>query len=161
NPMKLPGPWKDGYVLDYHTTSSAWTGDPYRYDTKRTELGDRVYGLKYGGAAGMVTDIADTVTQFMASWNPKVDCIVPAPPSRSRAVQPVAQIARELGARLGLPVREDVLVKARETPQMKNIGDWSQRAALLAEAIQAGSGSLTARQVLLVDDLIESGATLR
>lgn len=161
NPMGLPGPWVEGYVLDYHTVSSAWTGDPYHYDTKRTELGDRVYGLKYGGAAGMITDIVDTAERFVREWNPKIDCIVPAPPSRGRASQPVVSIARELGTRLGLQVSEDALVKAEATPQMKNIREWSERAKLLGKAIQAGPGDVKGKSILLVDDLIESGSTLR
>jgi hypothetical protein len=65
NPMRLPGPWADGRVLDFHTVSSTWTGDPYHYDTKRTELGDRVYRLKYGGASGLITDVVDTAEMFV------------------------------------------------------------------------------------------------
>lgn len=49
NPIKLPPrPWVDGYVLDYHTVSSTPTGDPYyRFDTKRTELGELLFRMKY------------------------------------------------------------------------------------------------------------------
>jgi predicted amidophosphoribosyltransferase len=117
NPMKLPGPWTDGRVLDFHTVSSAWTGDPYHYDTKRTELGDRVYGLKYGGASGLLTDVVDTAEMFAKDWKPKVEYVVPAPPSRSRNSQPVVEIAKELASRLSLPVCEDALVKVETTPK--------------------------------------------
>ncbi|MGH9740206.1 MAG: hypothetical protein ACRD4Q_16475 [Candidatus Acidiferrales bacterium] len=48
NPMRLAsGPWVDGFVLDYHTISSTPTGDPYyRFDTKRTPLGELLYQTK-------------------------------------------------------------------------------------------------------------------
>ena len=142
NPMKLQGPWNEGYVLDYHTISSVWTGDPYRYDTKRTELGERVYGLKYGGANILITDVVDTVEAFIGTWKPAIDSLVPAPPSKSRAFQPVVEIVREIAARLGLPPCEDAVVKVNETPQMKNIGQWSEREKLLQVAIQEGPETL-------------------
>lgn len=46
--MKLaPHPYVEGYALDYHTVSSTPTGDPcHRFDTKRTELGERLFRLK-------------------------------------------------------------------------------------------------------------------
>jgi competence protein ComFC len=161
NPMRLSGPWTDGHVLDFHTVSSTWTGDPYRYDTKRTELGDRVYGLKYGGASGVITDIVDTAEMFVKEWGPGVECVVPAPPSRGRKLQPVVEIAKGLAARLDLPVCENALVKAETTPQMKNIREWYEREKLLRKAIEPGPADLRGKSILLVDDLIESGSTLR
>ena len=44
---------------------------------------------------------------------------------------------------------------------MKNIDDWSERQKVLAEAVQAGPDDVKGRAILLFDDLIESGATLR
>ena len=85
---------------------------------------------------------------------------MPAPPSRFRNPQPVVEIAKGLAARLGLPIREDALVKATPTPQMKNI-ERSEREKILRQAIQAGPANLTGRSALLVDDLIQSGSTLR
>ena len=45
--------------------------------------------------------------------------------------------------------------------QMKNIDDWAERQRVLLEAIQRGSGDVTGKSILIVDDLIESGSTLR
>ena len=161
SPMKITGPWTDGRVLDFHTVSSTWTGDPYRYDTKRTELGDRVYGLKYSGASGFIPDIVDTAEAFVREWKPEVDCVVPAPPSRSRNSQPVVEIARALATHLSLPSCENALVKVEATPQMKNIREWSEREKLLRKAIQAGPANLRGQSILLIDDLIQSGSTLQ
>src|SRR5271169_4835676 len=100
NPIKLPAiPWVEGYVLDYHTVSSTPTGDPYyRFDTKRTELGELLFRMKYrGGGDAVLADIVDTASQFIGSWKPPIDCIVPAPPSTARKAQPVVEIARALG----------------------------------------------------------------
>lgn len=163
NPMKLPPtPWVEGYVLDYHTVSSTPTGDPYyRFDTKRTALGELLFRLKYRGASDAINDVVDTVEQFLKEWKPPVDCMVPTPFSLARKTQPVAEVARMLAMRLGLPLCENAVVKIKETPQMKNIDDWSERQKLLGEAIQAGQSNVKDKCVLLFDDLIESGATLR
>jgi len=162
--MKLPPrPWVEGYVLDYHTVSSTPTGDPYyRFDTKRTELGELLFRLKYrAGGSAVVADIVDTAEQFVGGWKPPIDCVVPAPPSLTRTTQPAVELARELAGRLRLPVFEDAIVKVKTTPQMKNIDDWSERQRVLAEAVQAGRDDVRGKSILLFDDLIESGSTLR
>ncbi len=163
-PMKLPpSPWVDGYVLDYHTISSTPTADPYyRFDTKRTELGELLFRLKYrGGGTAVLADIVDTAEKFVREWKPPIDCVVPTPPSLTRKTQPAVEVARELAAHLGLPVCENAVVKIKATPQMKNIDDWSERQKVLAEAVQAGPSDVKGKSVLLFDDLIESGSTLR
>jgi predicted amidophosphoribosyltransferase len=164
NPMKLPPkPWVEGYVLDYHTVSSTPTGDPYyRFDTKRTELGELLFRLKYrAGGSVVVTDIVDTAEQFVGGWKPPIDCVVPAPPSLTRKTQPAVEVARGLAARLCIPVFENAIVKVKTTPQMKDIDDWSERQRVLAEAVQAGQDDVRGKSILLFDDLIESGSTLR
>jgi len=164
NPVKLPPkPWVEGYVLDYHTISSTPTGDPYyRFDTKRTDLGELLFRMKYrAGGNAVLTDIVDTAEQFVRGWNPPINSLVPAPPSQTRNTQPAVEIARGLAVRLGLPLCENGVVKVKATPQMKNIDDWSERQRVLSEAIQSGPGDVRGKSVLLFDDLIESGATLR
>jgi len=162
--MKLAtGPWVEGFVLDYHTISSTPTGDPYyRFDTRRTDLGELLYQLKYrAGGAVPVADIVDTADQFLQKWRPPIDSVSVVPASQSRRVQPAVEIARALAVRLTLPLCENAVVKIKPTPQMKNIEDWAERQKVLAEAVQAGPDDVRARTVLLFDDLIQSGATLR
>ena len=164
SPMKLaPRPWVEGYVLDYHTVSSIPTGDPYyRFDTKRTALGELLFLLKYRlGGSTVIADIVDTAVKFIGEWKPTVDCIVPTPPSLTRKTQPVVELAREIATRLGFPVFEDAVIKVKVTPSMKNIDDWSERQRVLAEAVQVGSNDVLGKSILLFDDLIESGSTLR
>ena len=165
SPVRLVwGPWDDGYTLDRHTISSVPTGDPYRWDTKRTELGQLVYELKYGKNWGALESIVETAEDFIRNqWEglPALECIVPAPPSVSaRGLQPVAAIARALASRLAVEVCEKAVEKIRPTPQMKNVGDWAQRRQTLREAIQRGTGNVEGKRVLIFDDLMESGSTL-
>ena len=165
DPVKLEGPWTDGYVLDRHTISSVPTGDPYfPFETKRTELGELLYQFKYRNKIDVLEGIVDTAEEFIRHhWQglPRFDCIVPAPPSATRQAQPVMTLARELAQRLGIPTCEDAVVKVKATLEMKNISDWVQRATVLAEAIRKGEGDVKSKCILLFDDLTESGSTLR
>ncbi|MFZ0818656.1 MAG: phosphoribosyltransferase family protein [Candidatus Acidiferrales bacterium] len=160
NPMRLDGPWIEGFVLDFHTISSVPIG--YRqYDTKRTELGELLYNFKYRGANSLLGDICDTAEQFVREWKRQIDYIVPAPPSIGRTSQPVVELARELAKRLGIPVCEDALVKVKWTESMKNIPDRLDREKVLKEAVQSGKGDVRGKSVLLFDDLFDTGSTLR
>ena len=49
NPKEISGKWRAGWALDAHTLSSIHLGNQM-FDTKRTELGELVYLLKYNMA---------------------------------------------------------------------------------------------------------------
>jgi predicted amidophosphoribosyltransferase len=164
SPRRVPGCWDDGFALDLHTRGSDFLGyDEYghaQFDTTRTELGELLYKLKYKGDLSAIAPIARAVADFVASWNPGVDVIVPAPPSRRRPVQPLFQIADEVGGLLGLPVDKQSARKTEETPELKNVFDYAKRLELLADAHSVDSDALRNRRILLLDDLYRSGATL-
>src|SRR2546428_5645896 len=65
DPMKLLGPWADGYVLErQHTLTSEFLGhDSFgnpQFDTKRTELGELVFRLKNRNDKNTLDPIAET-----------------------------------------------------------------------------------------------------
>ena len=166
NPQKIPGPWTSGYSLDRHVESSVPTGGltPGGYtefDTKRTELGELVYRLKYGGKKENISEIAEAVLEFVrGGWGDSFDAVVPAPPSVTRSAQPLIEIARAVAEGLRLPLKADAVAKVKTTTQMKNV-PISGRPDLLRDAIQKGASAVADQRVLLLDDVIESGATLR
>ena len=61
HPMRVPGSWREGYVLDYHTKSSEFLGyDEYghpRFETIRTEVGELLYRLKYRGRKDALAEL--------------------------------------------------------------------------------------------------------
>jgi len=163
NPRAMHGAWDDGRTLDLHVSSSEFLGyNEYGhplFETTRTELGELLYRLKYKGDQSVIAPIAHATFDFIREWNPGIDVIVPAPPSRDRPVQPLFQIADEVGRLLGLPVDRTSLHKAKATPELKNV-DRDQRLDLLAAAHSLKDGAFSGRRVLLLDDLYQSGATL-
>ncbi|MGI8784048.1 MAG: ComF family protein [Acidobacteriota bacterium] len=164
DPMKLPGPWSDGYVLEQqHTLSSEFLGHDSlgnpQFDTRRTELGELVFRLKNRNDKNTLDPIAETAVQFIEGWNPSFDLIVPVPPSRKRVYQPVTEIAKAIGGRLSLPVNEAAVAKRRDTPELKDVFDYRERIRLLEGAFQVDTDAVRGKRILLVDDLYRSGAT--
>jgi competence protein ComFC len=164
NPTRIPGRWSNGYTLDLHTTGSDLAGhDGYghpQFASKRSELGELLYRLKFRGDKSVVSEIAEVVRTFAESYLPKVDLIVPVPPSTPRKEQPVILIAHAIGARIGIPVFEDCVWKVRETSQLKNVFDFEERSRLLDGAFEIDRFVANGKTVLLFDDLYRSGATL-
>jgi competence protein ComFC len=156
------GLWIEGFVLDRHVISShpiGYVGEHMQFETTRSPLGELVYQLKYRN--GPVSDIVETAVVFVTErWASVIDCVVPPPPSLHRTKQPAVMIAAGVATSLGLPSLAAAAVKASATPQMKNVA-LHERTPLLSAAIQAGTDAVRGRRVLLIDDLWETGSTLR
>jgi predicted amidophosphoribosyltransferase len=165
NPTRIPGRWREGFALDYQTISSTYIGDDEfghpLFDTRRTELGELLYRLKYKSDESTVEELADAAARFVRSWNQEMALIVPVPPSRSnRPFQPVIALATSLSERLAIPVRTDCVVRVKELPEMKDVYDYDTRLKLLQGAHQVAQTLVEAKKVLLFDDLFRSGATM-
>jgi predicted amidophosphoribosyltransferase len=165
NPKKIPGSWSQGYVLDVHTLQSEFLGhDEFGhpiFDTKRSEIGELLYRLKYKNDASVLEEIVETTARFIRSWKLiQLDFILPTPPSKRRSNQPVMRIAKGLSESLKVPLCSDCIVKIRETAELKNVYDYHERLKLLENAFEVKSTKLKGATVLLFDDLYRSGATM-
>jgi predicted amidophosphoribosyltransferase len=164
HPTRIPGRWRDGYALDHHTVSSTYVGDDQygraQYDTKRSDLGELLYRLKYRGVVSVVPEIADAAASFLRTWNPRVELVVPVPASRARPAQPVLLLGEALAERLQIPFVPDCVSRVREVRQLKDVVDYDERSRLLAGTHAVDRGKVQGRRVLLVDDLYRSGATM-
>jgi len=164
NPRKIDGPWTDGRVLDLHSSGSEFLGhDEFgreQFDTRRTEVGELLYRLKYRNDASALDEIGTVAEKFIRSWRIKFDVIVPAPPTRTRRVQPLHQITDELSRRFEVPVAKAVSKKAAGAAELKNLREFHERQAVLQGALAVNGRQIVGKRVLLVDDLIRSGATL-
>ena len=164
NPRKIDGPWADGRVLDLHSTGSEFLGyDEYgheQFNTRRTEVGELLYRLKYRNDASAIEEIGTIAEKFIRTWRIKFDVIVPAPPTRTRRVQPLHQIAAELARRFNAPLVKAVSKKAAGAAELKNLREFHERQAVLKDALVVNGRAIAGKRVLLLDDLIRSGATL-
>ncbi len=163
-PMRIPGRWREGYVLAFHTLSSTYLGDDEfghpQFDTRRSEVGELLYQLKYQGNEAVVGELVETAARFVeSSWKPGVTMLVAVPPSRARASQPVLVLAEALAKRLNVAFTGDTVVRTREVPELKNVFDYEERLRILTGLYRVTS-DVPGQSVLLVDDLYRSGATM-
>jgi competence protein ComFC len=164
DPLRLEGPWAEGYVLErQHTLSSEFLGhDSFghpQFETTRSELGELVFRLKNRADRTTLEPIAEAAANFLSGWGIPIDAIVPVPPSLRREFQPVIEIAQAIGEQLGKRVLVEAVTKVRETPQLKDVFGLAERQSLLEGAFAVDSGAIKGQRVLLVDDLYRSGAT--
>lgn len=163
-PMQIPGRWRAGYVLDYHTLSSTYLGDDEyghpRFDTKRSEVGELLYRLKYRSDKSVLDELVKVAARFVQEWNPGVTILVPVPPSRVRTEQPVHLIAKRLGDSIGIPVDLNGVTRVKEIPQLKNVYAYDERLRLLNGAHRVEASVVKGKKILLFDDLYRSGATM-
>lgn len=164
NPRKLKGPWVEGFALDLQTTASTFLGyDAYghpTFETQRPPIGELLYRLKNRGDATAIEPIVEAARDFLISWNPKVEAIVPVPPSNTaRKRQPVTEVVAALSKATNIPLCESCVSKVKSTSQLKNIFDYSKRAEILAGAFTVDERKTRGKRLLLFDDLYRSGAT--
>ena len=165
SPKQIRGEWTSGYTLDVHTLSSEYIGDDEyghsQFDTKRSEMGELLYRLKYKSDKSVLKIIVDTVVEFVNSQGWESDVLIPVPPSRmTRSFQPVLAVAKSVSKSLGIHLCSDCVVKIKETPELKNIYEFDERMDLLRDAYAIVIREVAERKVLLFDDLYRSGATL-
>jgi competence protein ComFC len=87
--------------------------------------------------------------------------IVPVPPSDTgRRRQPVLEVAEQINGMSGIEISQAGVTKIKQTQQLKNVYDYKERMALLRDAFAADASSISAKRVLLFDELFRSGATM-
>ena len=123
---------------------------------------EAIHNLKYRN----LRSIAPTLGLLFARWlesNPVPgEVLVPVPLHRrrlrNRGYNQSALLAKEVGKRAGLPVRDDVLVRIRDTPPQVSLSH-EERLRNVAESFKC-SGDVRGLKVILVDDVVTTGSTM-
>ncbi|HET9075396.1 MAG TPA: phosphoribosyltransferase family protein [Acidimicrobiales bacterium] len=129
---------------------------------------------KYRGERSLAGVFAATMSSYIsahACWFEEFDLITAVPSylgaGARRSWDPVGTILAQLPGRLGhgWEVLPGVIIKRRETPGMAGLG-WAQRQAVacgpLRQALAVPDPGLVAgSQVLVLDDVLTEGSTLR
>lgn len=162
-PIELFGKWRRGWALHVHTISSTPRGyNEYghmQFDTLRPEIAEHLHRLKYRADSSAASPIAQAAVQYLKPAKRKFSLIVPAPPSRQRAVQPVLILAEAISHELQIPYANCITVNATG-PELKNLKDQAQRDEALKGRYAVNPKDTAGKNILVVDDLYNSGGTL-
>jgi ComF family protein len=121
--------------------------------------------LKHGNQFALATPLGLLLGEALANAKPGegFDCLVPVPLHRqrlrARGYNQAVEIARPLARQLGLPLETGLLRRARRTPPQQGLSA-DQRSRNLRNAFTL-AGQLRGGRVLLVDDVMTTGATVR
>jgi len=139
--------------------------DPPHFDRviAATRYGFPVDGLiqacKYGGRLATIRALAAMLNRHRPQ---QADLIVPMPLSaqrlRERGFNQALELARALAGSAKAPVNAAVCVKMRETAPQTRL-PWKQRRKNIRGAFVA-LGDLTGKHVVVVDDVLTTGATM-
>lgn len=126
---------------------------------------DVIHQYKYKRAVWFEPFLTDLLLRQAAPVLQKEnwDCLVPAPlhpiKLREREFNQAGQLARALGAAVGLPVEEGFVRRVKATRTQTQL-TRPERAANMAKAFACRDGSpARGRRIILIDDVLTTGAT--
>lgn len=159
HPVKLGNSWKIAYALDVHTISSVPDGFG-GFNTERSQLGQLIYDLKYGGRKKNAGKVARVMADWIRRKYPyhRIDSLAAIPPSEKRTYQPVLEIVKKLSELLAIENCSSRIKKVKQTRSLKTLFDPSERRKELSNAFQVDA-EVAKKRILLVDDLFRSGET--
>lgn len=126
-----------------------------------------IWQLKYRGRTGNAAMLAKLLLRYLETCNLKLETfsIVPVPLSktrlRKRGYNQSLLLAKILSENLKLPVVENALIRAKDTPPQAEVKDWEARKTNIQNCFGiADSELIKNKNIILVDDVFTSGATL-
>lgn len=134
----------------------------FRYDTLSRRL---VLPLKYADRTELATALAPLMARAGAPLLARAEVLVPVPLHRARLLarryNQAALLARALSRLSPLPMALDALIRTRATAPLAALGA-AARAETVRDAFALRPGreaAVAGRRVLLIDDILTSGAT--
>ena len=123
-----------------------------------------VHRFKYGGHTYLTPFLADGMYRCWLRYGSGLpDVVAPVPLHRrkasTRGYNQAELLAREVAGRLAIPFA-DLLVRTRHTGQQAVLGGRQRRENVKDAFRRLPGASVSGRQILLVDDVLTTGATL-
>lgn len=136
------------------------TLSPFIY---KDEVRKAVIKFKSDNAIYLAEPMAKLMAKRIKEENLEFDIILPIPLSekslKKRGYNQSELLANEIGKLLDKPVRNDILLKVKETKHQKELG-FNDRQNNLKDAFQIKhSKDIKDKKILLVDDIMTTGAT--
>ena len=134
---------------------------PFRFDGVMRQA---IYQLKYRNLRALAVPLAKLLQDYLTTSHVPGEALVPVPLHqkrlRQRGYNQSHLLAQELGKLINLPVVDDCLIRLRHAPPQARTSTVNERRSNVANAFTCRNHRLQDKQVLLVDDVSTSGATL-
>ncbi len=140
----------------------------YRFE-KGCGLQTLLHQLKYTGAVGIGLWLGEQLGRAIRDKTAdlQLEAIVPVPlhvvKKRERGYNQSVQVAKGIGRIVGLPVMPDVIRRTRYTPTQTALDIAGRKANMDGAFVvpRKHCAEIRGRRLLLVDDLVTTGATVR
>lgn len=123
-----------------------------------------VHDLKYHHLKALSAPMADYLAEYVRQNPIPGDVLMPVPIHQNRIKQrgynQSALIAGHLGKKLGIPVVTTCLVRSKDSLPQARTTNVEQRKKNVKGAFSCGNTSDNYKEIILVDDVCTSGATL-
>lgn len=134
---------------------------PFQFDGVMRQA---IHQLKYQNLRALVEPLAILLRDYFDNNFLPADTLVPVPLHprriRERGYNQSVLLARELGKLINLPVVVDCLTRRQHTPPQARTPTVEERRTNVSGAFTCRGQWLRDKQVLLIDDVATSGATL-
>jgi ComF family protein len=134
---------------------------PFRFEGL---IRQAIHQLKYRNLRALAIPLARLLMDYLVANPIPLEVLVPVPlhPKRlrERGYNQSSLLARELSKLTSLPMVDDCLVRQRHTPPQARTSSIDERQRNVAQAFTCRDQGLQNRQVLLIDDVATSGATV-
>ena len=134
---------------------------PYRFDEV---LRKAIHQLKYHNLKAISLCLAELLADYLQSNPLPGEAIVPVPLHprrlRERGYNQSSLLARELGKLTNLPVIEDCLIRVKEAQPQVKAPNVEERRRNVTDAFTCQNENVSDKQIILIDDVCTSGATL-
>jgi competence protein ComFC len=123
-----------------------------------------VHQLKYRNLRALAPSLSELLDNYLKTLTLPADVLVPVPLHRKRlrerGYNQSLLLARGLGRLTGQPVVDGCLVRQKNTPPQARTSTVEERRDNVIGVFDCRDDRLRGRQVLLIDDVATSGATL-
>ena len=123
-----------------------------------------IHSLKYKRNLALGCILAKPLVNMVKKYEWQIDLVVPIPLSpsrlRSRGYNQAALISRYLASSLNIPHSSNAVRRIRNTTT-QTVMDVNKRFTNLLDAFYANPATLKKRNVLIIDDVITTGATMK
>ena len=134
---------------------------PFRFDGV---IRQAIHQLKYRNLRALAQSLAGLLQDYLVTNPVPGEVLVPVPLHqkrlRERGYNQASLLAKELGKLINLPVVDDCLIRQRRASPQARAATVAERRRNVAGAFSCRDMRLRDKQVLLIDDVTTSGATL-